>query len=242
MDRTRRRSEQMSPKATVACETAHQASRAQAADLAQHVSREAQQADPDWSQIGELAQSLATLARAEAANAWMGHAEKLREFATSVFIECRDRLSREPRCLPVLGAAGSGSQVTIRGLVHSSGATLDYAEEMLTDLMVELFAQGTPACGAIAFRTLSVPDEEELLVIVAVEGESRQAACFIGPQPNANPAWPHLVAENPLPQHAQRIEELEMLFLACDRPSIDVGNRTYWKTWLTRGAGEAAEG
>ncbi len=196
-------------------------------NLAQRIAREAEQADPDWDRIGQLADSLLALARAETANAWMGHAEKLREFATRVFIECCDRLSREPRCLPVLGAAGGGSQVTIRGLVHSPGATQDYAEECLTDLMVELFAKETPACGAIAFRTLSEPDERELLVIVAVEGESRQAACFVGPQPSANPVWPHLVAENQLPQHAQRVEELEMLFLACDRPSIDVGNRTH---------------
>ena len=197
-------------------------------NLAQRIAREAEQADPDWDRIGQLADSLLALARAEAANAWMGHAEKLREFATSVFIECRDRLSREPRCLPVLGAAGSAGRVTIRGLVHGpAGATRDYAEECLTDLMVELFAKETPACGAIAFRTLSVPDERELLVIVAVEGESRQAACFAGPQPSVNPVWPHLVAENPLPQHAQQVEELEMLFLVCDRPSIDVGNRTH---------------
>jgi hypothetical protein len=85
-----------------------------------------------------------------------------------------------------------------------------------------------------------VPDDQELLVVVAFEGESRRAACFVGPVPGFNPEWPHLVPENPLPRHAERVEALEMLF-AGKRPQIHFGDRTYWKTWIARAQTGAPE-
>jgi hypothetical protein len=108
--------------------------------------------------------------------------ERLRLFADRVFEECQDRIRCEPWCLPVMGAVAARGEVIIPGLIYSPGATKEYAEECLAELMVQLFAERKPEYGAIVFRALSEPDGAELLVVVAMEGTTGHAASFVGRQ------------------------------------------------------------
>jgi hypothetical protein len=161
--------------------------------------------------------------------------ERLRLFADRVFEECQDRIRREPRCLPVMGAVAARGEVIIRGLIYSPGATKEYAEEFLAELMVQLFEERKPEYGAIVFRALSEPDGAELLVVVAMEGATGHAASFVGRQGYPPTETADFLGEPPLPRHTERVEALEMLF-AGGRPVIDFGNQRYWTTWLKRSA------
>ncbi len=202
--------------------------------VAERLNREVSRQQPNWQTVRSYARTLLSIATGQALAAWVDQAAELRAFATRVFHECQLRLASEPRCLPVMGAAGDETAVTIRGLVSDSRCpTQEYAEECLSELMVELFKEQHPRNGAIIFRALSEPDGGELLVIVAMDGATGHAASFVGPHPATNPEPPHLVAENPVPRHAERVESLEMLF-AGRRAEIHFGDKTYWKTWLRK--------
>lgn len=215
-----------------------------AAELLGRINSEMTAPVADWERVRLLASNLGRVAHDQAR---LAQADRLRDFATRVYYECRLRFGQNPECLPVIGAAGDEQTLTIRCLVHAPDAggrnpTKDWAEKCLSDLMASLFEQVRPRFAAIAARTLAFAEDESddhcAMIVAVVNGQTGDAACFAGPRPEIEPERPHLLAVQA--GYADRIETLRAFF-AGQHPKIDFGEDAYWRKSLALARAHASD-